>query len=109
MPAQRTDGVAPRMREAARIHHPEMTERKVVADRIDRIERPQRPRNLRGHLPARARARREAQAAAETNHVRIERDDELSRADAGPTAGIDFVAADHPAQEQIQPLAAASA
>jgi hypothetical protein len=97
------------MREAARIHHPEVAQRKVVADGIDRIQRAQPLRDLRRHLPARARARREAQAAAEANDMRVERDDELSGADAGPAAGIDFVAADHPAQEQIQPLAAAAA
>jgi hypothetical protein len=97
------------MREAARIHHPQVTQRKIVANGIDRIERAQRPRDLRGHLPAGTRARGEAQAAAEANHVCVERDDELSRAHAGPAAGIDFIAPDHPAQEQIQPLAAAAA
>ncbi len=56
-------------------------------------------------FPSRARARRQGagSSAEQANDVRIERSDELARADAGPSARSTS-SADHPAQEQIQPL-----
>ena len=68
--------------------------------------RAQRRGDVARHPPARARVRRQAQAAADADHVGVERHDQLRRRHPRPHAEIERVAADHPAQEQVQPLAA---
>ena len=62
----------------------------------------------RAIAPARARVARQPQTAADANDVRVERHDQLRRRHARPDAEIERVAAHHPAQEQIQPLAGAA-
>src|SRR5207237_9196635 len=54
------------------------------------------------------RVAREPQAAPEADHVRIERHDQLRRRNRPPDAEIHLIAAHHPPQEQVQPLAAAA-
>src|SRR5438067_9061901 len=103
--AQRTLRVALRAVEAARVHHAEMAEREVVLHGIVGVERAQRRRDIARHRPAGARIAREPQAAADADHVRVERHDELCRRHAPPDAEIQRVPAHHPTQEQIQPLA----
>src|SRR4029077_15590005 len=75
--AQRAVRVPLRTVEAARVHHAEMAERVVVLHRTVRIELPQRGGDVARHLPARARVAREAEAAADADHVRVERHDQL--------------------------------
>ena len=70
--------------------------------------RAQRRGDVARHPPARAGVARQPQAAADANHVRVERHDQLRRRHARPDAEIERVAPHHPAQEQIQPLAAAA-
>ncbi len=84
---------------------PEVAEREVVLHRIERIERAQRRGDVARHPPARAGVRRQPQAAADADHVRVERHDQLRRRHARPDAEIERVAAHHPAQKQVQPLA----
>ena len=50
----------------------------------------------------------EAQDAAEPAHVHIHGHDQLGLVDALPQAEVHFVAPDHPAEEQVQPLAGAA-
>ena len=103
---QRTLRVACGAVEPARVHHPEVAEREVVLHRIVRIERAQRRGDVARHPPARAGVARQPQAPADADHVRVERHDQLRRRHARPDAEIERVAPHHPAQEQIQPLAA---
>jgi hypothetical protein len=65
--------------EPAGVHHPDVAEREVVLDRIVRVEAAQRRRDVARHAPARTRVAREPQAAADADHVRVERHDELRR------------------------------
>ena len=62
--------------ESAGVHHPDVAERKVVADRIVRVERAQGGGNLGGHLPPGRRVVGQAQAVAESNDVSVERDNQ---------------------------------
>ena len=62
----------------------------------------------RAIAPARARIARQPQTAADADDVGVERHDELGRRHARPDAEIERVAAHHPAQEQVQPLARAA-
>ena len=107
-PTQRTLRVRLRAIEAARVHHAEVAEREVVLDRVVRIEPAQRRGDVARHAPAGARIGRQAQAAADADHVRVERHDELRRRHARPDAEVERVAPHHPAQKQIQPLAGAA-
>ena len=77
--AQRALRVALRPTEAARVHHPEVTERVVVLDGIVRVELAERRCDVARHRPTRARVARQLQAAADTNNVRVERHDQLRR------------------------------
>src|SRR5262245_36926850 len=92
---------------AAGIHHPDMTEGKIVPDRIDRVDPAKRRRNFGGHLPIRRAIARQSEASSQPNDVRIERNDEPGWGHERPHSKVDFVAANHPAQKQVQPLAGA--
>ncbi len=83
-----------------------MAEREVVFHRIDRIETTERCGDVARHRPAGTCIARELQAAADADDVGIERYDQLRRRNARPHAQIERVVSDHPAQEQIQTLAA---
>jgi len=85
-----------------------VAQREVVLDRIVRVEAAQRRRDVACHRPAGARVARQPQAAADADHVRVERHDELRRRNARPEAEIERIVAHHPAQKQIQPLASGS-
>ena len=67
------------------------------------------PGDVGRHPPPGASISCQPQTAPEANHVRVERDDELRRADARPDAEIDAIVAHHPAKKQIQPFARAAA
>ena len=97
-----------RTTEPARVHHPEVTEREVVFHGIRGIEPAQRVRDVTSHRPPRARVARQPQAPPDANDVRVERHDEPGRGHARPHAEIQRVAAHHPPQEQIEPLAGAA-
>src|SRR5438105_15042752 len=101
-PTQWTLGVPLGATETARVHHAEMTNRKVVADRIGWIEAAQRRGDVLRHAPSRADVAREPKTAPDTDHVRIEWHDQLGRRHAAPHAEIEAVAAHHPSQEQGQ-------
>src|SRR5213592_4094386 len=69
-PAQATQWtlrVRLRAAEAARVHHAEVTECKVVLHGIDRIEAPERRGDVAGHLPAGTRVARQLQAPADAD------------------------------------------
>jgi hypothetical protein len=53
-----------------------MTEREVVLHRVAGVEGTQRIGDFPGHRPARAGVTREAEAAADPDHMSIERHDE---------------------------------
>src|SRR5687768_13387840 len=75
-PAKRTLRVFLRTVEAAGIHHAQMAQGKVVADRIARVERAKRRGDLRSHLPPGAYVFGQAQAASDADYVCIEGDDQ---------------------------------
>ena len=85
---------------------PEVAEREVVLTGSAGSSCAQRRGDVARHPPARARVPRQPQAAADANHVGVERHDQLRRRHARPDAEIERVAPHHPAQKQIQPLAA---
>ena len=60
----------------------------------------------RAIAPARAGVARQPQAPADADHVRVERHDQPGGRHARPDAEIERVAPHHPAQKQVQPLAA---
>jgi hypothetical protein len=93
---------------AAGVHHPDMAKGKIVPDWIDGVDRAQRRSDFGGHLPVWCAIPRQGETAAETNDVRIERNDEPGWGHECPHSEIDFVAPHHPAQKQIEPLAGAS-
>ena len=66
-----------------------MADREVEPNRIDGIEAPQRVGDVSGHPPAGARVAGQAEAAADADHVRIERHDELRGRHAAPDAEVD--------------------
>jgi hypothetical protein len=74
--SQRALPIALRTSEAARIHHSDMAQRKVIANGILRIDRTKRRRDFRRHLPSGTHVSREPQAATEPDDVRIEWNDE---------------------------------
>ena len=76
-----------------------MAEGVVVFDRVLRIEPAQRRRDVARHAPSRARIRREPQASAHPDDVRIERNDEAGRRQAAPYAEIN-----HPTPEHFEPI-----
>ena len=80
---QRTLRVRLRAIEPAGVHHPQVAEGEVVLDRIERVEAAQRGRDVARHPPARARIRRQAEAAADANHVGVERDNQPRPATRG--------------------------
>ena len=90
-------------------HHADVTDREVESHGIGRIERPQRSGDVGRPSASRTSIARQLQALAQPNDVRIERHDQPVRRDARPDAEIDFIATDHPAQIQVQPLARAAA
>ena len=97
--------VALRSSISAGAHHPHVTEGKIVPDRIRRVNRSERRCDFRGHLPARSRVASQSKATTEPDDVRIERNDEPRRGHTCPRSEVNRIAPDHPAQEQIQPLA----
>ena len=72
------------------------------------IDRAQRRGDVGGHAPAGALEPGQPQALPHADDVRVERHDQLARTDLLPHAEIDPILADHPAQEQVQPLACAA-
>ena len=107
-PAQRRLRILLRTVEAARVHHPEVTEREVVLDRIVWIEATERGGDIAGHGPTGACVPCQAQTAAHADHMRVEGHHEFRRGHARPDAKVQRVAPDHPTQEQVQPLAGTS-
>src|SRR4051812_48116915 len=105
---QRALTIRLRLIEPARVHHAEVTEREIVFHRVRRIETAQGCRDIPGHLPARAGVARQAEAAPDADDVRVERDDQLRGRHTGPHAEIERILAHHPAQKQIETLAAAA-
>ncbi len=85
-----------------------MTEGKIVPNRIRPVYRAERRCDFRRHLPARGRVAGQSKATTKPDDVRIERNDEPRRGHKCPCSEIDRIAPDHPAQEQIQPLAGAA-
>jgi len=85
-----------------------VAEREIVLDRIVGIEPAQRRGDVDGHPPSGTRVARQPEAAADADHVSIERDDQLRRRHARPDAEIERVAAHHPPEKQVEPLAARS-
>jgi len=83
-----------------------VAQREVVLHRIVGIQLAQRRGDLSGHRPAGADVARQAQAAPDADHVRVERHDQLGGRHARPDAEVERVAPHHPAQEQVEPLAA---
>ena len=82
-----------------------MAQGEVVLDRIIRIEISQRSTDLGSHVPARAAIACQPEATTDPGDMRVEWDDELRRRDISPATRIDAIAADHPAQKQIEALA----
>src|ERR1035437_7362990 len=105
---QRALSIRLRAIEATGAHHAEVAERVVVLDGVVRVEPPQRRRDVARHVPPGTRVAREPQAAPHTNHVRVERDDQLGGRYARPDAEIERVAPHHPSKKQVEALAAAS-
>src|SRR6266566_6717805 len=85
-----------------------MTEGKIVPNRIRRVYRAERRCDFGRHLPARGRVAGQSKTTTKPDDVRIERNDEPRRGHKCPCSEIDRIAPDHPAQEQIQPLAGAA-
>ena len=77
--------------EAARVHHAEVAHREIVADGIHRIDSPERRGDVTGHSPARAGVVRQAEAAADANDVRIERNHQLRRGNSRPETEVERV------------------
>jgi len=96
-----------RAAEAAGVHHPEVAQRVVVLDGIPWIEIPQRRGDVARHRPARAAVARQSQALAHADDVRVERHHQQRGRQAGPHPQIERVAADHPPEKKVQPLAGA--
>jgi hypothetical protein len=90
------------------IGHAEMAEREVVFHRVVRIQFAKRRRDVGRHLPPGAGVTRQTQAAPHPDDVRVEGHDELRRRHVLPDAEVHRVAANHPSQKQVQPLAGAS-
>ena len=72
--AQRAPPISLRAVEAARVHHPQVTEREIVLDRIRWVQHTERGRDLLGHPPAWAAITGELQALTDAHHVSVERD-----------------------------------
>jgi hypothetical protein len=85
-----------------------MADRKVEANGINGIEPAQRTGDVSSHFPPGTDVLGEPKASAETDHVRVERHDQLARRHTRPDAQIDLIPPDHPAEEQIEPLARAA-
>ena len=60
------------------------------------------------HPPSRTGVAGQPQAAADPDHVRVERHDQRRRRHARPHAEVERVVPHHPAQEQVEPLAGAA-
>src|SRR4051794_39087031 len=106
-PFQRTLRVSLLPAKTAGVHHPDMTEREIEADGVVRIQAAQRSGDVCGHLPSGTDITRQAQAAAQPDDVRVERDDEFGGGHVRPRSEIDLVSADHPAEKKVQALARA--
>jgi hypothetical protein len=85
-----------------------MAQGKVVLHRVVWIDPAQRGRDVARHPPSGAGVSRQTQAAADPDHVRVERNDQLGWRHARPDAEIERIATHHPSKEQIQTLAAAA-
>ena len=86
-----------------------MTEGKVVLHGILGIERPQRLRDLAGHLPPGTRIFRQPETSPDSDHARVQRNDQLGGGDSRPDSEINRIASDHPAKKQVQQFASAAA
>ena len=74
--SERTLGVALGATEATRVHHADVAEREIEADRIGGVERAQRRRDLGRHLPPGTGVARQPEAAPEPDDVGVERHDQ---------------------------------
>src|SRR5207245_5640400 len=88
--------------------HPFMTEREVVLHGIRRVDLREPPRDLLGHPPVARLPARQTDRARDVLDVGVHRDQEPRRRDPGPEAEVGRLAADHPAEEEMQALARAA-
>ena len=86
----------------ARIHHPYVAQRKVVAHRVVGIHPAQRRSDVGGHFPAWRAVSRETKTLPQSDHVCIEGDDQARTRQTGPDAEVDRIPTHHPSQEEIQ-------
>src|SRR5215813_5423095 len=107
-PTQRTLRIPLGAAEPARVHHPQVAKREVVPHRIGRIELPERSRDVLRHPPPWAAVSSQSKTPAHADDVRVERHDQLRRRHAGPHTKIEAVAAHHPTEKQVEPLAGAA-
>ena len=91
------------------ISYAEASERKIIAHGIMGGNFSKTVRNFKGRLQVSLLAAGKPQRPADGVHVRIKGDDQQRRSNALPSARINIVTAHHPPQQQIQPLAGASA
>jgi hypothetical protein len=100
--------IALRSSVAAGVHHPDVAEGKIVPNGISGLVRSKTCSDFGGHFPVWRGIPSESEAAAKSKDVRIERNDEPGRGHECPRSEIDSVTANHPPQEQIEPLARAA-
>ena len=93
---------------AAEVENAEPADREVVAHRIVFAESSEAIGDASSGLPVRGFPAIEAEKPGDAMHMRVERYDELAWVDEIPQTEIGRSAADHPAQEEIHPLAGAA-
>src|SRR5688572_26522355 len=71
--AKGTLRISLRLSKAAGVHHPDVAQGEVVADRVQGIDVAERGSDLRRHPPARTRISRQPQAAPEPDDMCIQR------------------------------------
>src|SRR5262245_19472186 len=101
--ARRADARVAAIEAVAR--HPLVAEREVELHRVGGVDLSEPRRDLLGHLPVARAAARETDRPTDVLDMRVDRHEEPRRRDGGPEAEVGRFAADHPAQEKLQPLA----
>src|SRR5262245_23771423 len=101
--ARRADARVATIEAVAR--HPLVAEREVELHRVGGVDLSEPRRDLLGHLPVARAAARETDRPTDVLDMRVDRHEEPRRRDGGPEAEVGRFAADHPAQEKLQPLA----
>src|SRR3989449_8016072 len=87
---------------------PFVAEREVVLHGIRRVDLREPPRDLLGHPPVARLPARQTDRARDVLDVGVHRDQEPRWRDPGPEAEVGRLAADHPAEEEMEPLARAA-